>query len=147
MRNKIELLRFLILLILISFAVTAGDCEKILDGGSIPSELVGNWVLIEQTGALQDICADETINFQSSGIAQLTCPNSGTRSRNFSVQNNILTYTETDVSYDIEFINNNLNLYGRNVSRNLKYQRIITDNIPIVYEGITLSKNSSEAGK
>lgn len=151
MKRKLKLYRFLIFLLLISFSVIAGDCEKTLSGGGgeVPADLVGNWKLIEQTGALQDICNNETINFQSSGVAQLTCPNSTAISRNYSVQNNVLTYTETSVSYDIQFSNNNSNLIlnGRNISRNLKYEKIVTDNVPVHSGKNNSVNNSSEGGK
>lgn len=135
--------------ILIFLTTTGGDCEKILSGGNVPSEMVGNWKLTEQTGALQDICPDETINFQSSGVAVLTCPNSTSVNRNFSVSNNVLTYTETSVSYQIQFLNGNtdIQLYGQNISRNLKYHKVVTADYPIEQGNSMNSKNSSEGGK
>lgn len=145
-----RLLKVFILIILIFITTTGGDCEKILTGGgSVPSEMVGNWKLIEQTGALQDICTDETINFQSNGVAVLTCPNSTAINRNYSVSNNVLTYTETSVSYEIQFLNSNseLLLLGSNVSRNLKYQKVITADNSVKHVVTANSNNSSEGRK
>ncbi len=148
--NISKLLQLLIVLILISISLTGSDCEKILNNsGPVPTEMVGNWKLVEQTGALQDICPNENANFQSTGVAQLTCPEASSISRDFTVSNNVLTYTQTSVEYDVEFTNNNskLALYGRNVSRNLKYERIITDIGSPDTNKKTRFNNSSETGR
>lgn len=143
--------RMFIMMTLISLIITGSDCEKILEGGgNVPADIVGSWKLIEQTGAQQDVCPDEVANFQSGGVAQLTCPNSASINRDFSISENILTYTQTSVAYDVEFSNSNQNLmlYGRNVSRNLKYEKIVTDIFPSKKTEInTTSNNSSEAAK
>lgn len=140
-------LRYLIILISISFCFTGGDCEKILENNpDVPSPLIGNWTLVLQTGALQDICPGENAVFRSDGVAQLICPGEDTLSRNFDVVNNRLTYSQTSVSYDIEFIENDTEvwLYGTNVSRNLKYRKIITADAPAVIPQNTDFINSSE---
>ncbi|MDZ4710876.1 MAG: hypothetical protein SGI89_00960 [bacterium] len=148
--RKHKLLQVLIGLILISITITGSNCEKILTGsGEIPTEMIGNWKLVEQTGALQDICENETVNFRSTGLADLTCPGSTTISRNFTIQNTELTYTESSISYDFEFgdSNNSLIFYGKNVSRNLKYQKIpVADNKASTGK-MNGSQNSSEEVK
>lgn len=139
--NKFKLisnrsLYFLCGLIMVYMTVTGSECQDALNAlvPEVPGDIVGNWKLIEQTGSLQDICPDETVVFQSSGQALLTCPNSNTITRNFEVVNNVLTYTQTSISYNMEYSNNNqeLLLTGSNVSRNLKYQRIVTASEPVI---------------
>ncbi|MEO8665097.1 MAG: hypothetical protein ABI462_06345 [Ignavibacteria bacterium] len=147
MKNKSKFLRSFIVLILISGALTGSDCEKsLVNNGSVPSEMVGTWILVEQTGALQDICAEENADLQSSGVALLTCPGGSTISRDFTVSNNVLTYTQSSVAYEYEFTNENQNLtlYGQNVSRNLKYERSVTDQRPSGGKENAGFNNSSE---
>ena len=131
--------------ILVYMTITGSECEDALNSliPEVPGEVVGNWKLIEQTGSLQDICPDETVVFQSSGQAQLTCPNSNTITRNFEVVNNVLTYTQTSISYNMEYSNNNqeLLLTGSNVSRNLKYQRIVTASEPVINAPLNKQNN------
>lgn len=138
--------RILITLILISLSFSGSDCEKILQNNeSIPQELAGNWKLAEQTGALLDICPDETVNFQLTGVAQLTCPNSTTITRNFTVQDNSLKYTQSAVSYKIQTLNSDtLYLLGQNVSRNLRYLKISADEMNVPGDANTDSFNSSD---
>lgn len=150
--NSFIMLMKTCLLGLIAFLpLTGGDCAKVLEGvnGNVPAEMVGNWKLIEQTGALIDICADETINFQSTGIAILKCPNSESISRDFRVENNTLTYTQTSVAYTIETLtNDSLSLLGQNVSRNLRYLKIIADDVERDHEyNKEATSNSSEVKK
>lgn len=140
-KNKI-----LIALILISLSLSGSDCEKLIQNNEvIPQDLAGNWKLSEQTGALQDICPNETVNFQLNGVAQLTCPNSQTITRNFTVQDNSLKYTQTSVSYKIQTLNNDtLYLLGQNVSRNLIYLKISADEMNVPGSTKNDSFNSSE---
>jgi len=145
---KIRLFQAMLTSFLISLSLTGTDCEKALTGGSgsVPQEMLGNWKLVEQTGALIDICADETINFQSTGVAILTCPNSNPISRDFTVQNSVLTYTETSVAYSIQTLtNDSLYLIGQNVSRNLRYLKIIADDAVLKSDIPANLNNSSEA--
>ncbi|MBS1551210.1 MAG: hypothetical protein JST15_03960 [Bacteroidetes bacterium] len=140
-KNKI-----LIALILISLSLSGSDCEKLIQNNEvIPQDLAGNWKLSEQTGALQDICPNETVNFQLNGVAQLTCPNSQTISRYYTVQDNSLKYTQTSVSYKIQTLNNDtLYLLGQNVSRNLIYLKISADEMNVPGSTKNDSFNSSE---
>ncbi|MBX7043795.1 MAG: hypothetical protein K1X85_12930, partial [Ignavibacteria bacterium] len=106
------------------------------------------WKLVLQTGAQQDICTDETVNFQDNGIAILACPNSQQISRQYTVSNNVLTYTETSIAYDVVFSNNQqtLELKGKNVSRNLTYSKQTTSPAD-VYGGNASSTTSSDLPK
>lgn len=133
-------------MLLIFLSISGSECEKILqENGTIPQEIAGNWKLSLQTGALQDICQNETVNFQLTGVAQLTCPNSATITRNFTVLNNSLQYTQTSVSYKIQTLNNDtLYLLGQNVSRNLLYLKISADEMNVPGDAKTNSSNSSD---
>ena len=123
---KIKSFHFISVLILISLSVSGSDCDKLLDNNTIvPEAIIGDWVLDTQTGALQDICSGETVKFQSTNIALLTCPNATTISRDFTIENTTLKYTQSAVSYEIDVLNNDtLSLIGQNVSRNLVYLKI-----------------------
>jgi len=144
--NRNRIFQFLLLFSFIAISLTGSDCEKILENnGNVPQQMLGNWKLVEQTGALIDICADETINFQVNGVAILTCPNSNSISRDFRVENDALTYTQTTVVYTIQTLtNDSLYLLGQNVSRNLRYLKIITDDAVLTNRGSTVLNNSSE---
>lgn len=154
MKNKFNnyrrIIQSFIITILIMLSVTGSDCEKVLvDDNTVPQELIGDWQLTDQTGAQQDICPQEVVTFQSTGIAKLTCPGSDEISRDFTLENNILSYTQTSIAYDAEFSEDNLNLslYGRNVSRNLFYQKIVTADIQNSSNKKTDFINSSDLGK
>ncbi|MBS1517068.1 MAG: hypothetical protein JSS91_03185 [Bacteroidetes bacterium] len=152
MNNKNTILKRILCtvcgILLIYLTVTGSSCQDVINAISptIPSEYIGSWKLVEQTGSAQDICSNETVVFQSSGQAQLTCPNSNTITRNYEVSNNVLTYTETSVSYNAEFSGNQqvLTLRGANVNRNLKYEKIATDIKPVTDAPENNSINSSD---
>lgn len=140
---------FLVFLIPLAFVYFGGDCNSTNTPlPVIPDELVGKWVLGEQTGAQQDICASEVVDFQVIGVAVLTCPNNTSISRNYQVVDSILTYTQTNISYVLKFISNQkILLKGQNVSRNLYYDKIPTDIIkPAEKTDNPNSINSSEGG-
>ncbi|MEO6695377.1 MAG: hypothetical protein ABIY50_05775 [Ignavibacteria bacterium] len=150
-KNKklIRIFHILLTILLVTLSLTGSDCEKALtNNGNIPAEMLGNWKLVAQSGSLIDICSDETINFQANGVAVLTCPNSTSISRNFSIGNNILTYTETSVEYNIQTLtSDSLYLEGQNVSRNLTYLKVITSNVSGNSTEASNFNNSSEERK
>lgn len=140
----------LVSMLMIVYLIFSGsECNELTNQQPVPDALVGNWKLSLQTGALQDICPDETVNFQSSGIALLTCPNSQQVSREYSVSNNILNYTQTSIAYDVVFSNNQqtLELNGRNVSRNLTYIRQSAADAIFSNSNSAVSNHSSEKPK
>ena len=152
MKNHFKLFLFKLLPVIILVCMTAfgSDCENSSNsnGNTIPQEILGNWKLIEQTGALQDICPNETVVYESSGIATLTCPNANSITRNFSVSNNVLTYTQSGISYGLQILDNgNLYLTGQSVSRNLLYQKVTDSVINNSINKKAESNNSSEEGK
>lgn len=150
MKNNYRL--FLVKLFSVSvfaFLVISGsNCENSTENNVIPQEILGNWKLIEQTGALQDICPNETVVYESSGIATLTCPNLNAITRNYNVSNSILTYTQSGIAYGLQILSDgNLYLTGQNVSRNLLYQKVTDSVINDDLNNKAKSINSSEEGK
>lgn len=148
-QNRIRILKLILFLTLISFPLIASDCNNLLNNqAAAPETFVGNWRLVQQTGALQDICPQENVVFRSDGVAELTCPEGETILRVYSISGTELNYDQTSLQYQYEFEENDqkLNLYGVNVSRNLFYEKITADNINKV-NGSDIDLNSSEAVK
>jgi len=146
---RFRVFKFLLILTLISFPLISSDCENLLNNEEpTPQSFVGNWRLVQQTGALQDICPQENVNFRSDGVAELTCPEGQTLVRDYSVSGSELNYDQTSLKYEYEFEDNEqkLNLYGVNVSRNLFYEKVTASIIKDKRSGNDLS-NSSEAAK
>lgn len=141
-----KFIRTSLLFSILSFAFIGTECENIINGSSAPEDLLGRWILVRQTGASQDVCDGETVEFQSS-TATLKCPNQSEIVRSYTASNGILTY-ETGVSYEFIVRTENdttkLDLIGRNVSRNLYYDKIVTDNDVYIYKGSSEGKTSSE---
>ena len=147
---KSKSIQIFITLILISLTLTGSECDNITDEDqSTPQDLYGEWRLTSQTGALQDICPEEIVSFQTSMSAQLTCPGATPINRSFEVVDEILTYTETSISYDLDIMENGtkLSLKGRNVSRNLFYDKNIATSIQPEIKDNVNSNNSSEVKK
>lgn len=117
---------------LISLSFVGSSCNEILDAISGNSgDVVGTWDLNEQGGAQYDVCAQERVQFSTSQ-ATLTCPGSSPITRNYTVSNGVLTYTETAVRYDYSVSTESgvtfLTMTGRNgLNRILKYKKVITD--------------------
>jgi len=109
---------------LLWFPLIGSDCAKSLSG--TPTSVVGNWELVKMLGNAQDVCLGEIADFQSSGTATLTCPNAAPVQRTYTYSSDILTYTETNLSYTVSFSVQNgvqkMQLTGRNgVERVLTY--------------------------
>ena len=143
-----NLLKAFLFISIFSFAFMGTECEQLLEGGSTSSEdLFGRWQLVKQTGAQQDICDGETLEFQNSITALLQCPQQTQITRSYTASNGILTY-QTGVSYNYlvrtESGTTKLDLIGRNVSRNLYYDKIITTEDVSKYKRIPTGKTSSE---
>ena len=69
--------------------------------------LVGSWKFTQHLGGIRDICFGEVVEFNSGGTATLTCPNQAPLTRTYTVSNNVLTYSETNVQYCITGDRNN----------------------------------------
>ena len=109
------------------FPITGSDCSNNVIGGT-PGEIYGSWNLSGITGYLQDVCEGEQVTFDTNGIATLQCPNTNSITRSYTVSNDILTYTETGVEYDITTLTTStLVLTGRNIGRTLTYSKIPAD--------------------
>jgi hypothetical protein len=146
-KSKSILYKLVILFALLSsLPFTGSDCENGIIGNGITGDIAGTWQLTSMTGYLQDVCAGEVVTYDSSGIATLQCPNSNPITRNYTVSNDILTYTETGVQYNITNLSNTtLTLEGRNIGRTLSYTRLPADRITGKKESTSQTgKNSSE---
>lgn len=146
-------LRTFLFISIFSFAFMGTECEQLLNGGGStnPEDLIGRWQLVKQTGALQDICDNETLEFQNSATALLQCPQQTQITRSYTASSSgVLTY-QTGVSYNYEVRTESgttkLDLIGRNVSRNLYYDKIITTEDVSKYKGKPTGKTSSEPVK
>jgi len=146
-------LRTFLIISIFSFAFIGTECEQLLNGGGStnPEDLIGKWQLVKQTGALQDICDNETLEFQNSTTALLQCPQQTQITRSYTASTSgVLTY-QTGISYNYEVRTESgttkLDLIGRNVSRNLYYDKIITTEDVSNHEGIPTGKTSSELAK
>ena len=136
----------LLLALLGSLPLTGSDCENGIIGSGVTGDIVGTWQLTSVTGYLQDVCTGEIVTYDSNGTATLQCPNSNAITRNYTVSNSVLTYTETGVQYDITTLSNTtLILEGKNIGRNLSYTRMPADYVNTNTENPSKSgKNSSE---
>lgn len=146
--NKYSYIRTVIVLVLISLPFIASDCANSILGGGNTGDVKGTWQLNEIQGNLQDVCLGEIASFPSTtgGTASLTCPNSNPLSRLYSVSNNVLTYSETGVAYNINSDGSTLTLTGANsLGRILIYSKIAADNKTAASEkNNSANKNSSD---
>ncbi len=147
-RNKAVLYKVLILsAIILSFPFTGSDCENNIIGNGTSGSLIGSWELVSVQGNLQDVCAGETVTYDTTGIATLQCPNQNPITRNYTVSNNILSYTETGIQYDITTLSSTtLILEGRNVGRTLSYTRQPADKV-VIPANTRQGANSSETNE
>ena len=128
MNNKIK---YSVYLLIALFGIINSGCNLVNDPGSTSAaDLIGVWELYKQTGALQDVCPNEILKLSADGTAKLQCPNQTEISRNYTAVNGVLTYTQTGVSFDFYVVtktsSTTLELYGKNVSRNLFYNKVIS---------------------
>ena len=140
--KRYSYIRTIVLLALISLPFIATDCANSLLNGTNTGDVKGSWQLNDIQGNLQDVCLGETAVFPSStgGTATLTCPNSNPLSRIYTVSNNVLTYTETGVAYDVSSDGTTLTLTGaNNLGRKLIYTKIGADS----KTGLSGKQNSS----
>jgi hypothetical protein len=122
-----KLLKFILLSVLLCFPLMGTECNKLLD--STPTTVTGSWTLVKMLGNAQDVCLGERADFDGSGNATLTCPNSTPIHRAYTYSNDVLTYTANNLSYSVTFTNENsvskMTLTGMNgVQRTLTYDLI-----------------------
>jgi hypothetical protein len=120
----------LVLFVFSIFFISGCDSSALNSGNTNPADLLGEWQLFKQTGALQDVCSGEVLKLLNDGVAKLQCPNQNEITRNYTASNGVLIYTQTGVSFNYNVVSGSgqttLELYGRNVSRNLFYSKITT---------------------
>jgi hypothetical protein len=138
-------IRLILILMLISFPFIGTDCDENVISESTTADIAGTWKLVYVGGNLQDICLGEIVTFQSNGGATLQCPNKPPISRNYTISNNVLTYTQTQMKYNITELNQTtLTLEGVNVGRILRYDKVPADSEGHGNYGISDGVNSSE---
>lgn len=145
MSKYVTYLEGLVVLLFISLSFIGTDCNNTTT--QVTNENIqGNWQLISSTGGSEhDLCPGEKADFQSNGIAILTCPNQQPINRSYSVSNSVLTFNETSVKYTVNLTNNSntLNMYGIGMvsGRILVYDRITS------YDKIKLTDNNNSKNK
>ncbi|MGB9696219.1 MAG: hypothetical protein ACP5P3_03560 [Ignavibacteria bacterium] len=104
------------------FFFIGSNCDNLLQSTS--GSVEGTWELVKMEGNLQDVCLGEIATL-SGGSATLQCPGKTPVVRQYTYQNNVLTYTSTGVSYDVSFFTDNsglkMQLHGRGIERVLTY--------------------------
>ncbi|MCX7878432.1 MAG: hypothetical protein N2510_07315 [Ignavibacteria bacterium] len=143
-------IKTLLVISILSLPFLGSDCDDVINNISTPTDISGTWNLNFSMGNLNDVCPGETVQFQSNGVAVLTCPGRSPVNRTYTVSGNTLTYTETNVKYSVTLENNNQNmtLTGINVNRVLYYSKQISASSlkPDVKDNNSFS-NSSEIKK
>ena len=99
-KNITKGFKYLLIVVVLGFAFTGTECEKLLTAGT--GDVTGTWKLVKMEGNLQDVCLGEIAVF-SSGTATLTCPNVTPVTKSYSYTNGLLTYTTSGVSYNVTF--------------------------------------------
>jgi len=126
MKKIFSVLNVIIIFVLVYFATLGNDCQNLVNSQN--GTITGDWQLVKMEGNLQDVCLGETAQFQSNNQAILTCPGKTALTRNYTYSSNILTYTETNVSYDVSFGTINgvykMILSGRSIERVLTYDQL-----------------------
>src|SRR5438132_6621127 len=100
MKKKYIIIRILTSLVLFSLIGSViNSCESLTQQSN--SDITGSWTLTYNSSGTRDICPGENVNFQSNNVALLKCPNKPQISRNYSLSNNTLEYTDTGVKYSV----------------------------------------------
>ncbi|MFA5404462.1 MAG: hypothetical protein WC358_05970 [Ignavibacteria bacterium] len=123
---KYKFIKLILLIVILWFPFSGSDCVKSNEG---TTSIIGSWELVKMLGDEQDVCLGEIADFQASGNATLTCPNASPVQKAYTFSNNILTYTENNLSYTITFAVKGgiqkMVLKGRNgVDRELTYDQL-----------------------
>ncbi len=106
---------------IVCFLVLTGCTEEVV-APQIQENIIGTWALRSQSGSAPAICEGEILQFDNDGIAVSQCPEKQQVVVPYTAANNVLTFTETNVQYNIEKPSDtNLVLTGINVDRILKY--------------------------
>jgi hypothetical protein len=134
---KSSCLLILFIIPLIIFALTGADCNKVVSGGNENIKpVLGTWKLYKQSGALCDVCPNETVQFFLDGAVWNTCPGAAVVMSRFNVLYGQIVYVDGGPTYNFTIGtdsvgNKNLEMDGVNVSRHLWYKFISSnDNNP-----------------
>lgn len=140
--HKSSIIKYLLLFSIVSFPFMGSDCGNSVIGGN-PGDLAGKWQLVYMTGYLEDVCIGEVVDYFTNGTVTLQCPGAEQITRNYSVNNNVLTYSPSGLQYDITTLTtNSLTLTGKNISRTLTYNKLPADTR--ITGGTVKGSNSSE---
>jgi len=112
--------KYLLFMLILSFAFTGTECEKLLTASG---DVTGTWKLVKMEGNLQDVCLGEIAVFNS-GTATLTCPGVSPVTRSYTYSNNVLTYTNTGVTYNVSFTS--VNGVSKMIMRASGIERVLT---------------------
>ncbi len=152
--NKIVTIRIITIIMLICLPFLGSDCEDLINQISPPTgSIEGNWTLIYNSGTTLDVCPGEKVSYPSStgGTATLTCPDQTPVDRSYSVSGSTLTYTASNMQYEVSFTSNSeLVLSGINNNRQLYYSTVPADknqNNEVKAGKNTANYNSSEITK
>lgn len=120
---KYKFLKIILLSALLCFPLMGTECNK------SESSIIGTWELVKMKGNSQDVCLGETVVFQTTGSATLTCPGEQSIQRNYTYSGNILTYTTNSLTYSVSFSTQDgiqkMTLTDRNgIDRVLTYNQI-----------------------
>jgi hypothetical protein len=151
MEKNIQKLTIIKTILVLSFAILpllGTDCNSNTIGGGSGGDITGTWKLNFIQGNLQDVCLGEVVTFPTgtSGTATLTCPGSTSISRTYDYSNAVLTYTETQVKYNVDASNSSVMiLTGVNFGRTLTYGKVPADDN--VSSQTPESKNTSNSSE
>lgn len=130
--SKIVTIRIITVLFLAALPFMGSSCEDVINVITQPptGNIQGSWTLIYNAGTTLDICPGENVTYPSSsgGTATLQCPNQTSIDRDYTVSGSTLTYTASNMQYEVSFTQNNeLVLTGVNNNRLLYYTSGISD--------------------
>jgi len=117
--------KYLVAVFALSLAFTGAECEKLLTGET--GDVSGSWQLVKMEGNLQDVCLNETADFDN-GTATLRCPGGTAITRSYTYTSNVLTYTASGLAYNVSFAAVNgidkMILRATGIERVLTYDKI-----------------------
>ncbi len=140
MVSRFTILKSVLLLSIIILPLLGSDCNNTTTQNS--GNITGNWQLNYIQGNLQDVCFGEVVNFPSNtgGTATLTCPEQSSISEDYTFSNDVLTYTTSGASYNVNSSATGvLILTGSFTSNGVTSTRILT------YGPVTTSKPNGTA--
>lgn len=115
-------MRFLLLIFSLLLLIPVG-CDDPVQV-QVQDDILGLWELREQSGSATPVCDGELAQFNANGIAGFECPGFDPVTTPYSAVNNLLTFTDTGIQYNISKpADTTLVLTGINIDKTLKYGR------------------------